>query len=192
MMAKLPDEGYQIQHKPTVAPRLKYVISDVDRFGTRRWYLRIPGYPKTRLPCGPGDPEFEKVYIAALRGAPPPIKVQKREKRDRDDVCYVYFLRTGSTVKIGYSAKPLNRCGELKTGFSEPISTLVAVPGTLTDERNFHREFEKFRLEGEWFRMCPQIASAMAQVAVYGIAREPPKRRIHSRKVMVELLGARA
>lgn len=50
--------------------RLKYVVSDTDRHGTRRHYFRRHGR-KVRLPGEPGSAEFLAAYDAALKGAKP-------------------------------------------------------------------------------------------------------------------------
>lgn len=59
MAPKLPEPGYKIIPKRIA----KYVVSDVDRFGNRRWYLRVPGHPKVRLPVGPEDTRFTRAYV---------------------------------------------------------------------------------------------------------------------------------
>ena len=48
--------------------RWRYVISDKDRHGTVRVYLRAPGRPKVRLHETPGTDAFEAEYRAALHG----------------------------------------------------------------------------------------------------------------------------
>jgi integrase len=50
---------------------LKYVVADIDRHGTRRIYLRMPGYKKVRLQGEPGSPEFAESYANALLAAQP-------------------------------------------------------------------------------------------------------------------------
>lgn len=53
--------------------RLKYVMSDTDRKGTRRYYFRRHGR-KTRLPGTPGSTEFMAAYAAAeASGRPIPV-----------------------------------------------------------------------------------------------------------------------
>jgi integrase len=58
-----------------VTLRLRWVVSDPDRHGNSRWYLRRPGHKKIRLPGLPGTPEFMAAYNAAIAGdaAPAPL-----------------------------------------------------------------------------------------------------------------------
>ncbi|MBU3262105.1 tyrosine-type recombinase/integrase [Roseovarius sp. PS-C2] len=42
--------------------RRKYLYSDTDRHGNRRWYFSPPGWSKTRLRTAEGTPEFRKEY----------------------------------------------------------------------------------------------------------------------------------
>jgi len=44
--------------------RRKYLYSDTDRHGNRRWYFKPPGWGKTRLRCAEGTAEFRAEYAA--------------------------------------------------------------------------------------------------------------------------------
>jgi integrase len=55
---------------PMALLRLKYVMSDTDRHGNRRHYVRRHGV-KIRLPGAPGSAEFMAAYDAALKGGKP-------------------------------------------------------------------------------------------------------------------------
>lgn len=52
--------------------RYKYLISDTDRHGNKRWYVRKPGQRKIRLREEPGTPEFVVAYKKALETLPEP------------------------------------------------------------------------------------------------------------------------
>lgn len=58
--------------------RYKYLISDVDRYGRRRYYVRIPGKKKVRLRGEPGSEAFSTAYHEAMRGHAP-VKVERVE-----------------------------------------------------------------------------------------------------------------
>jgi integrase len=45
-----------------------YMVSDRDRHGSRRWYVRMPGKRKVRLRAEPGSEAFIEEYWAARRG----------------------------------------------------------------------------------------------------------------------------
>jgi integrase len=51
--------------------KLKYLISDIDRYGNRRFYVRVPGKKKVRIRYEPGSEEFSAAYHKAVRGALP-------------------------------------------------------------------------------------------------------------------------
>lgn len=55
-----------------VTIRLKYLVSDVDRYGRRRYYVRIKGKKKVRIKADPGTEEFSFQYHQAVKGALPP------------------------------------------------------------------------------------------------------------------------
>jgi hypothetical protein len=76
-------------------------------------------------------------------------------------VGYVYFLRMGPSVKIGFSKKPWARIADLRTGFSRDFDSIVCVKGTMADERAIHRRFQAHRITGEWFSAVPTLIHMM-------------------------------
>lgn len=54
--------------------RLPYLVSDVDRHGNVRHYVRMKGRPKVRLPGAPGSTEFMAAYGVATADARPVFK----------------------------------------------------------------------------------------------------------------------
>ena len=153
--------------------KLKHLDTFFDRHGRRRFYVRRSGL---RIPirADPGTPEFYVEYHAALQGkvdAPDPMPSPRKHHHSKQG--YVYFLRRGAWVKIGFSTKPTARVSELQVGSAEKITSLVAIAGTFGDERRLHRMFEKFRGEGEWFRMHPELTRLIAQAAAYGTFYDP-------------------
>lgn len=65
---------------------------------------------------------------------------------------WVYFIRVGDLVKIGYSRNPTQRFYAL-----QPSEVLHLEPGTMTDERRCHLAFAHLRVEGELFRPEPDL-----------------------------------
>jgi hypothetical protein len=155
----------------------KYVILDVDRYGTTRFYYRRAGRNKVRLPDDRNSAAFSEMYKALREGlvvvkVPPNPRPPSRPKLSTG---YIYFLRTEQGIKIGFSEDPGVRIGALKTGMASPIQGLVVMPGTMKMERELHRMFAIHRKSGEWFREAPEITKAMAQAAAYGRVLEPGK-----------------
>ncbi len=79
---------------------------------------------------------------------------------------FVYYLRVGERVKIGFSVDIRQRMRAYPHG-----STLLAVePGSYELERQRHQQFANARQSGrEWFRPCPEIdAHCAALVEQHG------------------------
>ena len=56
--------------------KLKYLVSDKDRYGTQRFYVRVPGEKKLRIRSDPGSEAFMREYHEAVKGLVP-VRVQK-------------------------------------------------------------------------------------------------------------------
>jgi hypothetical protein len=65
---------------------------------------------------------------------------------------YVYFIRLGNRVKIGYSRNPVERFKDL------PVEEVLAIiPGSEVDERTNLLRFAHLRITGEWFKAAPEL-----------------------------------
>lgn len=152
----------------------KNVVTDIDRHGNKRWYFRTR-YMKTRLPEGPEAPRFAEAYEeavarnAALRGE---HAIKPKFTRPADRAGYVYFLRCGRRVKIGFSGDPLARLLSLQTGLPGIIDAFVFVPAFASDERRLHRKFAFHRKAREWFAFTPDLRQVMARAAAFGTLPE--------------------
>jgi hypothetical protein len=71
----------------------------------------------------------------------------------------VYFISDGNHVKIGYTdGVPEDRLRQLQTGNPTPLQIMaVDTRGTVETERQLHQRFAGYRVNGEWFRLVPQI-----------------------------------
>ncbi|AEV51933.1 GIY-YIG nuclease family protein [Prescottella equi] len=78
------------------------------------------------------------------------------------DTGYVYYLRVGEHIKIGYAANLEQRLASYP-----PDTDLLAVePGTMRDETERHRTFRSFRVSGrEWYEQRPILMDHIAKVA---------------------------
>jgi hypothetical protein len=65
---------------------------------------------------------------------------------------WVYFVRNGKAIKIGFTTDLDQRLKRLQTASSSTLELLGAVAGTLEDEQNLHRRFANLQIRGEWFR----------------------------------------
>ena len=114
----------------------------------------------------------QAVRLSEMRGARERYEVAKAELRqDRDG--FVYYLRVGERIKIGYSVDVKRRMRDYPPG-----SELLAVePGDRELETKRHQQFAGSRTDGrEWFRPTADIFELVHEiVSVHG----EPKRFAH-------------
>ncbi len=82
------------------------------------------------------------------------IDLQKPRRKRRT---FVYFLKDGDKVKIGFSTKPTARMNSIKT--HSKLEFLAIISGGRQRETALHRKFNRFKVEGtrEWFHIVPAI-----------------------------------
>lgn len=71
----------------------------------------------------------------------------------RETFGHVYFIRCGSSVKIGFSTNVESRLADFATGSPDEPALLLSVHGTMKTERQFHERFAGLRKRREWFRL---------------------------------------
>lgn len=73
----------------------------------------------------------------------------------------VYFigndLRRGAAVKIGTTADLRQRFSKLRLSSPVPLFVHAVARDDRHREAEFHHEFRKYRLHGEWFRITPTL-----------------------------------
>jgi hypothetical protein len=72
---------------------------------------------------------------------------------------WVYFIRVGDLVKIGYTADPKRRFAAL-----QPSEVLHLEPGTMQDELRCHDAFAHLRVDGEHFRPEADLLAFVADL----------------------------
>ena len=76
----------------------------------------------------------------------------------------VYYIRRSDVIKIGTTISPAQRFMDLL-----PDEILAVEPGTATEERCRHRQFDHLRCQGEYFRQAPELAAHMHAIReLYG------------------------
>lgn len=76
---------------------------------------------------------------------------------------FVYVGTDGHKLKIGWSASPRRRGGELK------LTMLWTFPGTVEDERRLHRLWMRHRINSsEWFQPDPAILEWLDERVLHG------------------------
>lgn len=85
------------------------------------------------------------------------------------EIGWVYFTSTDEVldfpIKIGFSLiDPTLRILGLQTGNPYRLSLLASFRATLSAERAIHRDFARWRLEGEWFRRNDRLLDLIHNV----------------------------
>lgn len=81
---------------------------------------------------------------------------------------FVYFLRSGSRLKIGFSRNPGGRLTGLRTAMSHRMDTIAVVPGTEREERSLHWQLRAYRRNGEWFECNQRVMEVMIRSLTFG------------------------
>jgi len=71
---------------------------------------------------------------------------------------YMILAPEVDRVKIGISAKVEQRLNNLQTSHSQDLCLVMMLDKPDKYERVLHKRFAKYRVRGEWFQMCPEIA----------------------------------
>ncbi|MCM2390177.1 GIY-YIG nuclease family protein [Streptomyces albipurpureus] len=80
---------------------------------------------------------------------------EAREQADREAHGSVYFVQSGTAVKIGKSINVPQRLREIN---APEIELLATEPGYTRREHELHQAHAPYRLNGEWFRLAPPLA----------------------------------
>lgn len=73
----------------------------------------------------------------------------------------IYFAKCGDRIKVGISNNVGARLSQLRTGAGAPVELLAAVDGDNRIERALHNKLKQYRVDGEWFRDCPETRAAI-------------------------------
>ena len=84
------------------------------------------------------------------------------------DQGYVYFLKVGERLKIGFSRKLQDRVADLSTGISQHPDLLMAVRGSRAEEQALHRRLAAYRVRGEWFTASPAVMRTAMRSLMFG------------------------
>jgi hypothetical protein len=70
---------------------------------------------------------------------------------------FIYFLRCGPFVKIGFTKSLQTRLRTHRTSNPMPITVLHTMPGNRADEANLLLKFAHLKHHGEWFNATPKL-----------------------------------
>jgi len=99
-----------------------------------------------------------ELAMARPRRKPRPISTMEARRRTRNyrvnaNKRLVYFVQAAETlaIKIGSSTNPTRRLGNLQSASAYRLRILGTISGGRAKEMQLHREFDAYRLNGEWF-----------------------------------------
>jgi hypothetical protein len=95
-----------------------------------------------------------RLYHSSAEPVPAPVEVYETLRHD-----VVYYMRFGNLIKIGTSGVLQTRVRVLK-----PDELLATEPGSYRLERKRHRQFSRYRAEGEFFYPAPELLEHIRKV----------------------------
>lgn len=69
----------------------------------------------------------------------------------------IYLIKAKDKCKIGFSKHPEKRLKQLQTGNPEVLEIAGVIKGTISDEKQLHNKFKKYKIDREWFRYNKEI-----------------------------------
>lgn len=66
-------------------------------------------------------------------------------------------------IKIGFTTDLHQRLHNLQGGCPDELRIKACWPGTVNDEREIHRRFDAFRVQGEWFNPSDEVLAYIAE-----------------------------
>lgn len=97
------------------------------------------------------------VFVSYLARTPDRLASVQQVRTTRSPSGWVYFIRRGDAIKIGWTGDVDRRANELHAD-----AVLHAEPGTMQDERRMHAAFDHLlipEMGREWFRAEPDLVS---------------------------------
>jgi len=64
---------------------------------------------------------------------------------------FIYFLRSGDLIKIGFATNVQRRISSLQIANPAPLVLLATMKGSPRREKQLHHRFRSLRVSGEWF-----------------------------------------
>jgi len=77
----------------------------------------------------------------------------------------IYIVKADNRVKIGFTSAPESRIRDLQVSNPAVLEVLLVVNGNRDLEQQLHREFQYYRIRGEWFEYCQPIKDLIANSA---------------------------
>lgn len=100
-------------------------------------------------------------------------------QNDNPPAGYVYFIRNGEAIKIGFTDNIKRRLAGLQTSSHTTLELIGSVSAGALDELSIHARFAHLRIRGEWFRAEPDLMTFIKRLRGGGTyAPMTPKEQI--------------
>ena len=92
-----------------------------------------------------------------------------QRKKDRLSMGAVYFIRADGRgpVKIGFTTDIDGRLKSLATSHHGELKVIAAIEGSHADEQALHKQFEKYKVRREWFRVEGAVKKYLATLPAF-------------------------
>lgn len=77
---------------------------------------------------------------------------------------FIYFVKMGEAIKIGFAKDVARRVKHMQGGCPEPLEIIASMQGSPATEKQLHRKFEDLCIRGEWFRPGDLLLNFIAKV----------------------------
>lgn len=91
------------------------------------------------------------------------LQQQANKQLEAPQEGWVYFIRGGEWIKIGYTRSARERIKKMVTDAPVELKILHVEPGTFKIEKLYHRHFAALRTRGEWFRATDELMAFIEQ-----------------------------
>lgn len=98
---------------------------------------------------------------------------------------FVYFVKAGPFLKIGWSYRPAARFGRSQTYCPYDLETVLVISGDSDTESLFHWRFSDLYERGEWFRIEGELADFVTRYADRCLSVGEEKSLIHETELEV-------
>jgi hypothetical protein len=99
---------------------------------------------------------------------------------------FVYFIRAGEAIKIGYSKDAYSRMADLQVANAETLEFMGSVKGDRQYESDLHDMFCHLQIRGEWFSAEPELIDFIDDLAV---GAEPTRLPPPSKETLAAIAG---
>lgn len=163
IMAYLEERLAEIEKAPKERVRYSNVEVVKRPNGKKVYYYRVGKGRRTRLPDRDksGEAAFRSAYELAATGKAAEVRRRGHVSTvygPAGDPGYVYFVRVGDQVKIGFTKDVRQRVKSIQTSCADPVEVMAVMPGTTETEKFLHLRYDAYRTGGEWFSLTGVLA----------------------------------